>query len=316
MPRRVSLVSAFILAVVFGSPAGGSQFSDWGAPSNLGSVLNTSFAEFHSCMTKDGLSLYFTSTRAGGYGGWDIYVSQRADVGDPWATPQNLGPTINTSANEGAPVISIDGHRMIFQSDAAGGFGLNDLYVSRRQDKRDVFGWQASENLGPGINTEWNEVTPTVFEDDASGVLSLYFASDQPGGPGGSTANAQGNDLWVSTKAPWDDAFRVATLVPELNSTFADRGPYISRDGLEMYITSDRPGTYGGLDLWVATRSTAADPWSTPINLSPVVNSAAADARAVLSFDGRTLFFQSARPGTLGSYDLYATERTAVQGRQ
>jgi hypothetical protein len=105
-------------------------------------------------------------------------------------------------------------------------------------------------------------------------------------------------------------------LVPELNSTFADRAPYISRDGLEMYITSDRTDTYGGLDLWVSTRSTTTDLWSTPVNLGPVVNSVAADARAVLSFDGRLLFFQSARPGTLGSYDLYVSERMAVHGRR
>jgi len=190
----------------------------------------------------------------------------------------------------------------------------NDLYVSRRHDKRDDFGWQQPENLGRGINTAWNEVTPTIFEDDNSGILSLYFASDQPGGQGGSTASAQGNDLWVSTMAPWDDTFRVAMLVPELNSTFADRAPYISRDGLEMYITSDRSGTYGGFDLWVSTRSTTADLWSTPANLGPIVNSSSADARAVLSFDGRLLLFQSARPGTLGSYDLYVSERTAVHG--
>jgi hypothetical protein len=119
-------------------------------------VPSRDFKRAHdSFISKKGLSLYFTSATCGsdpsppgcrpGFGGWDIFVCQRATVNDPWGPAQNLGPAINTPYNEGAPSLSVDGHRMYFASNRPGGFGGNDLYVSRRHDKRDDFGWQPPE---------------------------------------------------------------------------------------------------------------------------------------------------------------------------
>jgi len=62
----------------------------------------------------------------------------------------------------------------------------------------------------------------------------------------------------------------------------------------------------------VATRATTADPWSTPVNLGPTVNSTAFDGAPALSFDGTTLYFFSARPGGFGANDLYVTMRTRL----
>lgn len=103
-------------------------------------------------------------------------------------------------------------------------------------------------------------------------------------------------------------------LVAELSTPFNDSSPVIRRDGLEMFLTSDRPGTLGGLDLWVSTRASTADPWSMPINLGPVVNTAAMDAGCALSFHGTELYFSSNRPGGFGSRDLYRTTRSKLGG--
>ena len=103
------------------------EFSDWSAPVNLGPPVNTPLAEIAPFISRDGLSLYFVRTAAaGGFGGMDIWVSQRARVGDAWGAPQNLGSTINTSSNEFGPGVTHDGHTLYFASNRPG-VGGNDL---------------------------------------------------------------------------------------------------------------------------------------------------------------------------------------------
>ncbi len=292
------------------------QFGPWSAPVHLGPPVNTIFAEVNPFISKDGLSLYFSCLDCpGGFGSFDLWVSHRASVDDPWGAPQNLGPTINTPSNETNPTLSSDEHRLYFTSNRPGGFGATDLYVSRRHNKRDNLGWQLPENLGGAINTPAQERMATYFEDDDTGTITLYFSSDRPGGLGS-------DDIYASTLQP-DDTFGPAVLVAELSSPSSDLFPVIRRrDGLEMFLGSNRPGsvlTPSGLrpspDLWVSTRATTSDPWSAPVNLGPVVNSPFDDQRAALSFDGTTLYFNSAqRAGNVSPFfDLWVTTRTKLK---
>jgi WD40 repeat protein len=319
IPLAVPLGALAVLILV--SPARGQQFSDWSPPMNLGPIVNSATADFFPTLSKDGLSLYFTSTypHPGAQGGWDIYVSQRTRVGEPWGPPQNLGPTINTVSNEGAPSLSIDGHRMYFSSDRPGGFGGNDIYVSRRHDKRDDFGWESPDNIGDVVNTEANEASPAIFEDDEADLVTLYFDSNRIGGPGPFMDDApahNGNDIYAATLGP-DETFGPAVLVAELSTPSFDRQPVLRRDGLEIFFASNRlVGGFGALDLWTATRATTSDPWGTPVNLGPVVNSAANDAGPALSFKGTELYFQSVPPPGSGTFfDLWVTTRTKLKGR-
>jgi len=283
------------------------QFSDWSAPVNLGPVVNSVSLEGGPFVSPDGLSLYFISGRPGGFGGFDMYVSQRASVDEPWGTPQNLGPTINSSGNEQTPTVSLDGHWLYFASDRPGGFGGMDLYVSRRHNKRDDFGWQPPVNLGSGVNSAAIEYGGALFEDDETGTITVYFCSNRLGGTGGW-------DIYASTLQP-DETYGPAVLVPELSSPFTDFRPAIRRDGLEMFLESDRPGTISFRDVWVSTRPSTSDPWSTPVSLGPVVNTIASyQARATLSFDGTALYFASSRAGGVGgSWDLYVSTRTKLK---
>lgn len=181
-----------------------------------------------------------------------------------------------------------DGHRLYFASNRPGGSGGFDIYVSRRHNKRDDFGWQPPENLGAGVNTLANEQAPYVFEDDVTGITFLYFHSNRPGGLGG-------NDIYVSMLQP-DETFGPAVLVQELSSEKDDNAPTLRRDGLEVFFGSTRTPTIGLEDLWVATRQSTLDSWSDPINLGPVVNSIYTDGAPELSFDGTTLYFNSGPP--------------------
>jgi len=279
------------------------QYSDWSTPVNLGSV-NTLAFEQGVAISKDGLSLYFHSNRPGGFGGADIYVSRRASVDAPWGPAQNLGPNINTPFNENAPDLSLDGHQLYFQSNRPGGYGGTDIYVSERHNRRDDFGWQPAENLGAGVNSSATDQQPCFFEDDTTGTTTLYFNSNRPGGIGS-------HDIYASTLQP-DGSFGAAALVEELSSPWDDQGPDIRRDGLEMFLASDRPGTLGYHDLWVSTRSSTSDPWSLPVNLGPVINSIYIDVAPQLSFDGTVLYFGADDP-THTNQDIWVTTRTKLK---
>jgi len=282
-------------------------WSDWSTPVNLGSVINSTASDQHPAISKDGLSLYFASDRLGGLGGLDIYVSQRASVDDPWGAPVDLGPNINSAGNDLAPAFSPDGHMLYFHSNGRGGCGNADLFVSHRHDKSNDLGWESAENLGCVVNSPANDAGPTIVEDEATGITTLIFTSTRPGGPGDF-------DIYQSTRVG-DGEFGPASLVTELSEPFRDTRTAISRDGLELFLSSDvtgRPGGVGSQDLWVSTRATTSDPWSAPANLGPGVNSTAFDGAPALSFDGTTLYFFSARPGGLGGNDLYVTTRTHV----
>lgn len=293
------------------------QFSDWSAPVNLGPIVNTAFVDSDPFISKDGLSLYFTAGRgrAPNFGLQDIWVSQRASIDDPWGPPRNLGATINTAAQENGPTLSRDEHSLYFASTRTGGLGSTDLYVSRRRDKRDDFGWEPPVNLGSGVNSDADESRAVEFLDDASGTILLYFGSDRPGGPGG-------HDIYVSTLGP-DETFSPPVLVTELSSPSGDFRPAIRRDGLEMFLSSNRPGTYGAMDLWVATRPSTRDPWSAPVNLGPLINTPprppeveqANDWGPALSFDGTTLYFNSAfRSGNVSDmFDIWVATRSKLK---
>jgi len=293
------------------------RYSDWSAALNLGPVVNSPYNDNHPAISKNDLSLYITSTRPGGVNGAnllqfeEIWVSQRARRDADWGSPVNLGPAINSiGSNTGSPTFTPDGHRMYFHSNRRGPCGLADLYVARRHDKRNDFGWGLAENLGCVVNGPFNDNGPTYFEDETTGITTLYFTSTRPGGPGDF-------DIYASTRAGDESEFGPAVLVPELSGPGRDTRTAIRRDGLEIFLSSDVSGRVGGIgsqDIWVSTRATTLDPWSTPVNLGPTVNSTAFDGAPAVSFDGTTLYFFSERAGGFGKRDLYVTTRTRLRG--
>src|SRR5262249_13966542 len=158
------------------------QFSDWSRPVNLGASINTQHSEFHMAISVDELSLFFSSDRPGGFGANDLWVAQRASRDDDWEPAQNLGPMFNTSGSEACVALSPDEHRLFFCSNGLGGFGGFDIFVSFRKDTSDNFGWEEPINLGEGVNSEFDDGDETFFADPYTGVVTLYFASNRPGG--------------------------------------------------------------------------------------------------------------------------------------
>ena len=145
---------------------------EWGTPSNLGPVVNSSEADYMSYISADGLSLYFSSDRPGGSGNRDLWVSTRATTDDEWSEPVNLGPTINTPSNERRMWISSEGLMLLFQSDRPKGSGAVDIYMTTRAMTNDD--WTEPVNIGPPVNVSIiSDVSPVVSSDGCG----LYFAS-------------------------------------------------------------------------------------------------------------------------------------------
>src|ERR1700681_5074477 len=78
-------------------PASAQQFSDWSAPVNLGPVINVGVNNQHPAISRDGLSLYYSSDATATLGKLDIWVSHRQSLHRSWGKPSNLGSTINTA---------------------------------------------------------------------------------------------------------------------------------------------------------------------------------------------------------------------------
>lgn len=157
-------------------------------------------------------------------------------------------------------------------------------------------------NLGPAVNSEYEDFTPRVSYDNTV----LAFGSLRPGGYGT-------DDIWISERsnpdAPWPEPVNAGPLV---NGEGPDYYPSFSADGLTLYFMSvDREGGLGAGDIWVSTRSGPGAPWGEPVNLGENVNSSSHDAAPSVSADGLTIYFESHRPGGLGEGDIWMSTRSS-----
>ncbi len=257
-------------------------------PTNIGAIVNSSDYEGSPSISADGLELYFGSTRPGGHGNNDLWVTTRATTSDGWGTPVNLGAVVNDTAAAGTPSISADGLTLYFSDwgkPRVGGQGSVDLWMTTRPTKNDL--WTTPVNLGPTVNTSGFEVTPEVSADG----LELYFESDRPGGYGL-------DDLYVSkrttTAAGWSTP---VNLGPVINDSLWQHCPTISDDGLTFFFDSDFPG-----DLLVSRRETISSAWETPVNLGDLYSSHYASD---VTSDFTILYYISEHSGGQGGPDIW-----------
>jgi outer membrane protein OmpA-like peptidoglycan-associated protein/tetratricopeptide (TPR) repeat protein/ribosomal protein L24E len=208
----------------------------WLEAQPLGETINTlQYNEGAHCISPSGKYLFFTSCdRPGSYGGCDIYFSKK--TGGEWEPGKNLGPVINTGAKETQPYISGDGRTLYFVSSKAGGFGGGDIYSSELGDDGQ---WGTPKNLGPNINTEFEEERPFIHPDGQT----LYFTSRGHVGMGGA-------DLFMSHKQPdgtWGEAINLGYPI---NTPGDEIGIYVTGDGKWAYFASEQPDTKGGMDIY------------------------------------------------------------------
>lgn len=149
----------------------------WSEPVNLGGNINSDQWDSQPCLSPDKKDLYFASRRFGGYGGSDIYVSHLQPNGK-WGEPENLGPTINTPADDQCPFIHADNQTLYFTSSYWQGYGDDDIFYVRKGTDG---AWSKPVNLGYPINTINREGTLFIAADGKT----AYYASDRSDSKGG-----------------------------------------------------------------------------------------------------------------------------------
>jgi hypothetical protein len=284
MKKTISIVLVLVLCA--STEVSKADFT-FGTPAKVPNV-NSSAHEHNPSISADGLSLYFISTRPGGIGGRDIWVTTRETTDEDWGEPVNIGSTINTPVGEYGVSISSDGLSLYFDTRQFGASGaVDDLWVATRATTDED--WGNPLILGPTVNISADECYPSVSSDG----LAVYFCSNRSGGIGA-------YDLWVTTRVTTDDNWIApVNLGPTVNSSYGEADPGISSDGLVLFFSSGtRPGGYGDGDIWMTRRATTNDNWDEAVNLGRPVNSAAWETCPNVSADGSCLFFvvsQSAR---------------------
>ena len=181
----------------------------FGNVQNLGPGINSPGDDGGQTLTAGGRTIFFNSLdRDGGFGGYDLYSAQRIPGSDSFEPLVNLGPAINTDANEFVPFITLDGKSLLFSDSyfqgpfRPSGEGLADIWISGRSDAGDAFGDVL--NIGAPVNTSAIEVHPVLSSDWPIAGSTLYFLSNRPGSAGGT-------DIWQATWVPEPSTTVMAT---------------------------------------------------------------------------------------------------------
>lgn len=298
----VMVLSGSLAALAFG------KYGDWSPAVDIESFgpgadddFNTEHLEGCPFVSPDGLVFFIASNRPGGLGGLDIWVSSRKHKSDPWGEPVNVGAPINSAANDFCPTIGRDGRTFFFVSNRSGHCGETanaDIYTARLNKELKA---KMVTHLGCEVNSPFEEHSPFPIKMPGLGPV-LFYSSTRAAGPGDTSGD---HDIYMSRSR--GGVYGPGELVPGVNTPFNDGQPNLRRDGLELFFYSDRPGGVGSNDIYSASRASAHDPWSQPVNLGPGVNSPAAETRPSLSWDGTILYFGSTRVG--GQSDIYVTGR-------
>ncbi|MGE5296113.1 MAG: TolB family protein, partial [Solirubrobacterales bacterium] len=208
--------------------------SDWGSPQNLAETVNSASTDAASCISADGLELYFNSDRPGGLGHFDLYVARRATGDGLWDQAENLGSQVNTPDIEAFPCISRDGRELYFMSMRASGYGAYDLYVSTRATTDAL--WGRPVNLGPVVNSPYWETGPCLSADG----LRLFFQdylTPRPGGYGR-------GDIWMTQRASRFESWGPpVNLGPRINGASFEHRPCLAPDGSALYFARESDGT-------------------------------------------------------------------------
>ncbi|HMN04822.1 MAG TPA: hypothetical protein PKD45_03775 [Flavobacteriales bacterium] len=209
---------------------------------------------------------------------------------------RNLGPAVNSPAHDYCPVVTADGSRMFFTSRRAGTMGAlkdasdqfyEDIYVSEQQGGQ----WGAARNVGAPINSIMQDAT-VGLSPDGNEMIIYRAGTDNPAGELLISQRAQG--IWSTP----------ARMTDKINSKYHEPSAAISPDGSEIYFTSDRPGGFGGRDLYRIRRLPNGQ-WSEPLNLGPEINTPYDEDAPFLHSDGTTLFFSSNGHNTMGGFDIF-----------
>ncbi len=216
----------------------------WTEARGIGPTINTEGNEGAPCLSADGQYLFFVACQEmygygldrQGYGSCDIFISR--NTGNGWSKPHNLGPSVNTKNWESQPSFSSDGKTLYFIRGliTAEGHGPGDIYMSQISEEGK---WSTPVRLSNRINTPYREESVFIHPDNQT----LYFASDGHVGMGGM-------DIYMSKRDANGEWGEPVNLGYPINTFNKENTILVDSKGKLAYFASNRPGGYGGLDIY------------------------------------------------------------------
>ncbi len=217
---------------------------------------------------------------------------------------ENLGPNINSAYDDKNPCISADGSSLVFTTrrpattnsptDVEGdGKYFEDIYIAHTDS---AGGFTRAEGVSKLINTAAHDACTSISPD---GTQIFIYKNDA------SSRESRGGNIFVS-KVVNDKWRKPVPLGKPINSSYWEGGACVSPDGKRYFFSSEREGGKGRSDIWMVEKLSKNE-WGKPVNLDSVVNTPYDEAGMFLSPDGKTLFFCSNRPESMGSYDIFRT---------
>ena len=188
---------------------------EWDIPQELTLPIDSNYMVIFPCLSPDEETLYFVSDMPGGYGDFDIWMSQFNKRSDVWADPVNLGPEVNTSGHEIAPFIHKDG-TLFFASKGHVGMGGFDIF---RATKRPSGQYGKVKNMKYPINSSFDDFGIIFSGKDA---MNGFFTSNRKGGRGG-------DDIYEVNLS--DLKFKMEGILVDTESTDPLQGVSIHIDG-------------------------------------------------------------------------------------
>ncbi|MEO7444407.1 MAG: OmpA family protein [Ferruginibacter sp.] len=275
-------------------PPGSYTFS----PHNLGNGINSNALEYFPSLTIDGSRMIFTRRVNNDE---DFYESHFEN--GTWTKATPLQGKINTNFNEGAQNISQDGMWLIFTGcNYPEGVGSCDLYMAHKTKSG---GWTEPENIGPIVNTDFWESSPSLSPDKKD----LYFSSSMSGGFGG-------KDIWVTHRTDKGKWTRPKNLGPTVNTSGDEGCPFMHADNQTLYFNSNGHPGYGLTDLFF-TRKDSSGKFALPVNLGYPINTIDDEGSLIVTADGKKAIYASEASPSYGGLDLFSFELPAnVQALQ
>ncbi len=204
----------------------------WMQPARV-TELSSASGETTPEVTSDGLTIFFASSRAGGPGSEDVWMSTRASRSAPWGTP-TVVPVVSSPQGDSAPAVTDDLLAMVITS-ARTGTMFNDVFTSTRATA--TAAWSTPVALST-INTPGNDYSPILTQDK----LTVYLDANPVGGT---------SDLYTAVRGSTAAEFSAPTVITELSTSANDSDPWVSADGRHIYFVSDRAG---GFSMYEAAR--------------------------------------------------------------
>ena len=208
---------------------------------------------------------------------------------------ENLGFELNSEWPDYAPTVTADDKMMVFTSrrpddnsnpDLADDLEYyEDIYVATHNGES----WGSVQNVGPPVNGTFHDASINLSPDGSE----MFVYSDNNGG-----------DIYETFRQSDGSWSRPMPVKGEVNTEFLENSASITSDNQFLYFASDRPGGYGGMDIYKATR-TKSGAWINPVNLGPTVNSQYDEEGVFISSNGQHLYFSSNGHAGMGDMDVY-----------